>query len=171
MEVPHGYCQCKCGERTPLAKKTSTRSGHIRGQPIAYIHGHNRRKSAVEYLEEDRGWITPCWVWQRTVTKTGYGGTYRNGKTIAAHKALWEDRHGPVPAGMHLHHLCRNKACVNPDHLEPVIPSVHPKVLDHAKAKRIRERHAAGETQADLAREYGVDHTNIWAVVHYRSWR
>lgn len=41
--IPAGLCQCGCGEPTPVAKKTSRRDGHIIGQPIRFVSGHNAR--------------------------------------------------------------------------------------------------------------------------------
>lgn len=65
-----------------------------------------------------------CWDWTGTINKTGYGTfTYsENGKTRTtnAHRAVYTLLVGPIPEGLTLDHLCRNKACVNPEHLEPV---------------------------------------------------
>lgn len=64
---------------------------------------------------------TGCWVWQRSTDRSGYGQTSprRHGHTIV-HRAVWERFVGPIPDGLTLDHLCRNKACSNPRHLEPV---------------------------------------------------
>lgn len=40
--------------------------------------------------------------------------------TGGPHRWAYEQQVGPIPEGLHLDHLCRNRACVNPDHLEPV---------------------------------------------------
>lgn len=61
-----------------------------------------------------------CWLWTGTVTGSGYGYFGRDGKTLRAHRVAYEHYVGPIPDGLHLHHLCRQKTCVNPDHLLPM---------------------------------------------------
>ena len=65
-----------------------------------------------------------CWEWHR-LDKTGYGRyTFWNApaqkvQSIMAHRVAWFLLIGEEPSGM-LDHLCRNRSCVNPDHLEPI---------------------------------------------------
>jgi hypothetical protein len=67
-----------------------------------------------------------CAEWTGTLSDDGYGkavvGYRGHGKPVRryAHRVLFEWWIGPVPAGMELDHLCRNRRCVNPLHLEPV---------------------------------------------------
>lgn len=61
-----------------------------------------------------------CWNWTGSKTASGYGNLSHNSSRPYAHRVSYEIHHGPVPAGMVIDHLCRNRGCVNPDHLEAV---------------------------------------------------
>lgn len=61
-----------------------------------------------------------CWEWTAYRDRKGYGRSHLDGKSMAAHRVAYTLLVGPIPAGLTLDHLCRNKGCVNPDHLEPV---------------------------------------------------
>ena len=64
--------------------------------------------------------MSGCWLWLGGLHK-GYGCFQSvSGKTIAAYKWAYEFFVGEVPIGLELDHKCRNKTCVNPQHLEPV---------------------------------------------------
>jgi len=68
---------------------------------------------------------TGCWLWTSVRTADGYGhfrtrvapGHHRY---VKAHRWAYEQSHGPIPDGLTVDHLCRNRACVRPDHLEAV---------------------------------------------------
>lgn len=62
-----------------------------------------------------------CWVWTGALN-TGYGRVHvgPGRRSAYGHRVLYEMLVGPVPEGLDLDHLCRNRACCNPDHLEPV---------------------------------------------------
>lgn len=74
-----------------------------------------------------------CWVWIGVIGKDGYGYfnwcamKYRPESlpTYCTHRMTYILTNGPVAEGMQLDHLCRNRPCCNPAHLEPVTPSVN----------------------------------------------
>jgi|SRR5688500_12907487 len=76
----------------------------------------------------DRFWdkviVSPsgCWCWTGCYSHNGYGLAKLNGSMTATHRAAYAALVGPVPPGKQLDHLCRNRACCNPAHLEPVSP-------------------------------------------------
>lgn len=64
-----------------------------------------------------------CWRWTAAVDDHGYGSFTKPGHRqtrVKAHRFAYEALVGLIPAGLELDHLCRNRACVRPDHLEPV---------------------------------------------------
>lgn len=63
---------------------------------------------------------TGCWIWQRATNGKGYGQFTLMGRTVLAHRAAYFLLVGEVPDGLDLDHLCRQRGCVNPSHLEPV---------------------------------------------------
>ena len=61
-----------------------------------------------------------CWVWNGPLDKDGYGAFYLRRKNRRAHRVGWFDAFGPVGEGLVINHKCRNRACVNWQHLECV---------------------------------------------------
>jgi hypothetical protein len=61
-----------------------------------------------------------CWPWPGALATGGYGTCQLEGRQVRAHRAAYQLTHGAIPKGLVLDHLCRNRACCNPAHLEPV---------------------------------------------------
>jgi hypothetical protein len=81
---------------------------------VALFHG--------KYVVEDAGFDSPCWMWRGNRDRDGYARFAAGEKRgfSRAHQFAYEVLVGPVKGGLHLDHLCRNRRCVNPSHLEPV---------------------------------------------------
>ncbi len=61
-----------------------------------------------------------CWYWTGAVTSKGYGSVAAGGKVVSTHRRAYELLVGPIPDGLQIDHLCENKRCCNPAHLEAV---------------------------------------------------
>lgn len=109
-------CECGCGKpiKTPDAK----------GRTRRFVLGHSRRN----YPElGGRFWskvkkpaaVDECWLWVGATVR-GYGEFYFKGRQLKAHRFAYELLVGPIPEGLTIDHLCRNRSCINPSHMEPV---------------------------------------------------
>lgn len=81
--------------------------------------------------------MTPCWEWQGGHSGTGRGGGYPrisvDGFTAAVHRVMWICMYGYLPSKKHVDHICRNRLCVNPDHLEALTHKQNCKRRDEAQ--------------------------------------
>jgi hypothetical protein len=175
--IEPGDCQCGCGEKAPIAKYNDAHKGLVRGRPRKYIAGHVHRLNGPDYIEEDRGYETPCWVWQKTLDNYGYGLlSFGRKMRKGAHIVSWQNANGPVPPGLELDHLCRVRACVNPSHLEPVTRAENIRRGSRAKltAEQVRELRAlvgAGMTHRSAAARFDVHKSTVGHIVTRRSWK
>lgn len=142
-------CECGCGLPAPIARQSDTNLGYVKGEPVRFRRGHNGRRERKlcacgcgERVKSSRGtWVkghdkrrkgpayivdpeTGCWVWSGSC-KEKRPRINIDGRVVIAYRRYYEERHGPIPDGHHLHHTCVNSLCVNPDHLEPLSPLEH----------------------------------------------
>lgn len=105
-----------------LAVREHSRADDKKGTLVMSSSISRQKKPALErFLSFVTVQENGCWLWTGCVTKGGYGSfRNENGKTENAHKWAYRIYVGSVPKGLELDHLCRNRNCVNPAHLEPV---------------------------------------------------
>ena len=121
-------CECGCGNPAPIARRSGTHWGWVKGQPMRCIKGHGRKPTQLAWGEhlwqsEDRGYETPCWIWLKAKQRLGYGifaNRSRIGTSRLAHRESYIRAYGSIPDGLELDHLCRQPSCIRPDHLEAV---------------------------------------------------
>jgi hypothetical protein len=118
-EVAAPLCACGCKKPVGRYTRSKTKLGAVKENFFKYHIGHVARKSPVVFCVEWHGHTSACWVWKMSIGPSGYG--YKGNKM--AHRYYWEKVNGPVPIGLELDHLCSTRACMRPDHLEPVTRS------------------------------------------------
>lgn len=105
--------------------------------------GRARKLSIAERFESKVLKTDGCWLWQRAKSSSGYGVFgVAWGHSMCAHRFAYEQAVGPIPDGLEIDHLCSNRLCVRPDHLEPVTRE------ENIRRARLR-RHAAKQAEHD----------------------
>jgi len=79
-------------------------------------------KTAQYLIDRSQDDANGCRVWVGTRTSSGYGRAHIAGQAYSAHRLSYTLFCKQVPDGLQLDHLCRNRLCIRPDHLEPVVP-------------------------------------------------
>lgn len=105
-----------------------------------------------------------CWEWIGAKTNDGYGviGLGSN-KTACAHRFAYELYKGPIPPGMQADHLCFNRGCANPDHIEIVTPSVNL----HRKRGAARSNKSSGVRNVYRSGDGWMARFKLDGVTHY----
>lgn len=116
-----------------------------------------------------------CWIYSGRLDRDGYGQVKRAGRVALAHRLAYEDRNGPIPDGLVIDHLCGNRACINPEHLEAVTVAENARrgrqaKLDPDRVREIRRLAEHGATVHEMSRIYGVSRVTIRNVIHGRTW-
>lgn len=162
-DIALGFCQCGCGMRTNIATRTVTRNGYIKGQPIRFIRNHRKKLDhLVRFTIAESG----CWLWIGPLNNKGYGTFNRK----YAHRVFYEQYKGPIPNDLELDHLCRNTACVNPDHLEPVTHAINLRrsknaKLTDAEVLEIRKLAEDGLSSSQIASRYRINPSYAWRIM------
>ena len=130
---------------------------------------------AAAYRVEDRGHATPCWIWRFGRASNGYGITGPRCDRKQTHRAYYEREHGPIPLGAHVDHLCRVRACVNPEHMEVVTCAENARRGDNAKltyddVEEIRRLRASGLLQREVAAMFGIVRQTVSEIERGVSW-
>lgn len=124
----------------PLSvKKEKARQAALKKHGVSGLHELNKGRDVYErFISFAEKTDSGCWVWKGARNNLGYGFfSIARGKHEAAHRWSYKFKHGPIPVGLVIDHLCRNPSCVNPDHLEPVtnkentLRGIAPNVLLH----------------------------------------
>ena len=89
-------------------------------QPKVAQHVPDVDPKRLTYKLEDRGFSSECWAWTGTMLLSGYGAMGIGQSKFRAHRVSYVYHRGSVPLDMDLDHLCEQRDCINPDHLEPV---------------------------------------------------
>ena len=106
-----------------------------------------------------------CWLWTGSKNNAGYGhmGIRVDGrrKIIPVHRVAYEHFVGPIPEGLQIDHLCRVRACFNPEHLEPVSSRIN--TLRGTSGAAVN----AAKTHCDRGHEFTPENTYL----HPAGWR
>lgn len=110
-----------------------------------------RERFTAKIAEPD---VRGCWHWTGCVNAAGYGRFKFQGRVQQAHRVAYELLVDVIPEGLQLDHLCRNRSCVNPEHLEPVTQRVNILRGEGRGAKEARQTHCIrGHSLADAYRD------------------
>lgn len=100
-------------------------------------------------------WDTGCWNWTGAINKDGYGQIGLGDEIVGAHRASWRMFVGSVPEGMELDHICRNRVCVNYQHLRIV---THKQQCENRGPKQVcRHGHRYDEVGFEMRATVGAD--------------
>lgn len=167
---PGGLCLCGCGQPTMLAEFSRKATGDVKGHPRKFLLGHTAHRPAGADYEVDGA--TGCWNWVGALDRYGYG---RKAKT-SAHRWYYRKFIGEIPNGLTIDHLCRNRQCVNPDHLEAVSMRENLRRgsltrLTWEDAEAIRLLASEGKQYDVIARRFGVKKATVSSIVNRRLWK
>ncbi len=176
--IPFGCCHCGCGLRTSISKANCALYKWVKDKPKRFAPRHGSRLPYPPYVKEDRGYITPCWIWKRQINIDGYGvGTdLTTSKSKLAHILAYELSGREIPDGYEVDHLCRIRPCVNPGHLEAVTSAINAQRKPSTKMTAglvisLRRQRQRGILLRVLADSYNISKSQVSDIANGKSWR
>lgn len=147
-----------------------------------FLKGENLRERLERNSRVDPN--TGCRLWVKRCDEDGYGRTAVDGKTIQAHRAMWEAVHGPIPPGMRVCHHCDTPPCIE---LECLFLGTD---ADNVADRDAKGRQARGEKQglsklteedvrairrsqegpSIVAKRFDITAPNVWFIRTRRTW-
>jgi hypothetical protein len=149
-----------------------------KGSELILVNPGNHKKSTPLMTRNGKSKIrrmkNGCWIWCRGRDKSGYGigvNSSDNPETYA-HRAVWFFLRGPIAEGLTVDHLCRNRGCVNPDHLELVTLKENIRRAPRTKLTTtdVQEIRSTPKSLGELARKFKVSKQAIWRVRNGLAW-
>jgi len=128
MHLDH-KCLRKCcvnpNHLEPVSNVENIRRRNLRGHTYRQLPSLRVPRHKPTLRERfDAKWVknqeSGCWEWVAQINPSGYGSISVHASPTPAHRVAYELYVGKIPEGLHIDHLCRNRCCVNPKHLEPV---------------------------------------------------
>ena len=124
-------------------------------------------------LSRDVEKTSTCWIWAGPRQANGYGKATILKRSLLAHRVFYEHYKGAIPDGFQVDHLCKNRLCVNPEHLEAVPPSVNNARSDSPSA--VNARKTLCLRGHELAQAYvtpnGRRHCRVCRGIHQRKYQ
>lgn len=155
-------CDCGCGREVP---------------EDYYAQKFYREARTRWWTERDRGYSSFCWIWDGATNCYGYGYLHYKGIHHKAHRLTYTWYVGPITDGLQIDHLCRNRDCVRPDHLEEVTIEVNCQRGLQAKlnpevVRFIRQSYDEGNwSMRSLANTFSVSYDTVHSVINRKTWR
>ena len=122
-----GYSQTDIGEALSITRSRLSRMArHIiisRREPARLIKHRDKTLHQIIWARIGFGHSDDCWPWLGFIKPNGYGSLNYKGKTKQAHRAVYECFIGSIDDELVIDHICQNKKCVNPNHLQQVTQS------------------------------------------------